>query len=219
MILVLIGGLLGWYILKVYEQHEIVAAVREAGGEVGYEWQVASGGNLQELVKSTGAMPTAFGGRVVWPKWLVDLLGMDAFGRVDKVWFVIFKYASIRGEGLVHLGRMGSLETLAILRSKIESLNDLPAIPLKNLCVPFTAIDDRGLARLRSMPALNEVFLDGTKITDTGLECLITQPTIESVHVNGTRVTASGVGAFRVKKPRAVVAYGPIQKSPYFSIR
>src|SRR5262249_19173127 len=64
---------------------------------------------------------------------------------------LIFKYASIRGEGLAHLGRMGSLETLALLRSRIETLKDLPAIPIRNLCLPFTGIDDRGLARFRSM--------------------------------------------------------------------
>jgi hypothetical protein len=131
---------------------------------------------------------------------------------------LIFKYASIRGEGLVHLGRMGSLETLAMLRSKIETLNYLPAIPIRHLCLPFTLIDDRGLARFRPMPTLNLVFLDGTKITDAGLESLITQPNIEEVHVNGTGVTPSGVGAFRAKKPRGRIDYGPIQNSPYFSI-
>jgi len=339
MILVLIGGLLGWYGLKVREQREIVAAIRAAGGDVGYEWQAASSGNLQDLVKSTGGSPKAFGGRVVCPRWLVGLLGNDAFGRVDKVWFaraqdeisepllaqigklrnlevlcvynriildtaglvhlrglsglrdlrlevkargqstdlswlrgktqleildlgtipvrdddlihlrpltnlctlvfrsphitdaglvhlsglirlqcLIFNYASIRGEGLVHLGRLGSLETLAMLRSRIETLNDLPAIPLGYLCLPFTLIDDRGLAHFRSMPNLKEVFLDGTKITDAGLESLIAQPNIEFVHVNGTGITPSGVGAFQAKKPRGMVDHGPIQNSPYFSI-
>src|SRR5262245_6936598 len=87
MILVLVGGLLGWYGLNVREQREIVAAIRKAGGAVGYDWQVASSGNLPDLVKSTSDLPRAFGGRVVLPSWLVDLLGSDAFGRVDKVWF------------------------------------------------------------------------------------------------------------------------------------
>src|SRR5262249_31740275 len=128
------------------------------------------------------------------------------------------KYASIRGEGLAHLGRMGSLETLALLRSRIETLKDLPAIPIRNLCLPFTGIDDRGLARFRSMSTLDEVFLDGTKITDAGLESLVRQPNLRFVHVNGTGVTPSGVDAFRAKKPRGRVASGPIQKSPYFRI-
>jgi hypothetical protein len=339
MILVLIGGLLGWYGLRVREQHQIVAAIRAAGGDVGYDWQVASSWNLDDLVKSMSDRPTAFGGRLVWPRWLVHLLGFDAFGRVDKVWFasgqgisepllaqigklrnlevlgvynritldtaglvhlkdlsrlreltlivkargqstdlswlrgmtqleilhlgtipvrdddlihlrpltnlralvfrsphitdaglvhlsglihlqsLIFAHDSIRGEGLAHLGRMGSLETLAMLRSKIETLDHLPAIPIRNLCLPFTLIDDRGLARFKAMPTLDLVTLDGTKITNAGLEYLITQPNIVSVDVNGTGVTPSGVDAFRAKKPRATVRYGPIQKSPYFSIR
>ncbi|HEV3167575.1 MAG TPA: hypothetical protein VGZ22_26460 [Isosphaeraceae bacterium] len=340
MILVLVSGsLLGWYGGRVREQREVVAAIRKAGGQVGYDWQVASSSNLNDLDKSTGGPPMAFGGRVVWPRWLVDLLGIDAFGQGDKVWFakgqgeiseplvaqvgklrnlellcvhrpatldaaglvhlkdlaglrvldlqvkvrgestdlswlrgktrlemlhlgsilvrdddlihlspltnlrtlvirsphitdaglvhlsglirlqcLIFKHASIRGEGLAHLSRMGSLETLAMLRSKVETLNDLPAIPIENLVLPFTLIDDRGLARFRSMPTLNLVYLDGTKVTDLGLECLIAQPNLESVHLNGTGVTASGVAAFRAKKPRSVVDCGPIQNSPYFSI-
>jgi len=49
MILVLIGGLLGWFSLRVREQRRIVAAIREAGGDVGYDWQVASSGNLPDL--------------------------------------------------------------------------------------------------------------------------------------------------------------------------
>jgi hypothetical protein len=340
MILVLlIGSLLAWWGLHVREQREVVAAIRRAGGDVGYDWQVASSSNLKDLDKSTGDTPRAFGGRVVWPGWLVDLLGIDAFGRVDKVWFahgegeisesllaqigklrglevlcvhdrivldtaglvhlkdlsglrvvelvvkprgqstdlswlrgktrletlhlgaipvrdddlihlrpltnlrtlvfgsphitdaglvhlagltrlqcLIFAHDSIRGEGLVHLGRMGSLETLAILRSKLETLDYLPAVPVRDLVLPFTLIDDRGLARIRSLPALERVYLDGTKITDAGLEFLVTQPSIEAVHVNGTEVTRSGAAAFRAKKPGGLVYFGPIQNSPYFFI-
>jgi hypothetical protein len=340
MILVLVfGSGLGWYGLKVREQREAVAAIRGAGGDVGYDWQVAKSSNLADLDRSTGGRPGAFGGRVVWPRWLVGLLGIDAFGRVDKVWFakgqgeisepllaqigklrslevlsvhhrvaldtaglahlkdlsglrvldlqvkargrstdlswlrgkarlemlhlgsipvrdddlihlrpltnlrtlvlrsphitdaglvhlsgltrlqcLIFAHDSIRGEGLAHLGRMGSLETLAMLRSKVETLDHLPAIPVRDLCLPFAGIDDRGLARLRSMPALENVILDGTKVTDGGLESLIAQPRIERVYVNGTGVTFPGVVAFWVKKPNCLVRYGAIQNSDYFSI-
>jgi Leucine-rich repeat (LRR) protein len=340
MVLVLvIGSWLGWYGLKVREQRDIVAAIRKAGGDIGYDWQIASSSNLTDLNKSTVGAPEAFGGRVVWPRWLVDLLGIDAFGRVDKVWIakgsseisepllaqigklrhlevlsihnriildtaglvhlkdlsglrdlhlgvqargqstdlswlrgktqlemlhlgtiavrdndlihlrpltnlrtlvlrsphitdaglvhlsgltrlqcLIFAHDSIRGEGLAHLDRMRSLETLAMLRSKIETLKYLPALPIKDLCLPFSLIDDRGLARIRSMPALDQVFLDGTKLTDAGLESLIAQPKLKWVYVNGTGVTPSGAAAFRAKKPRGVIGYGPIQKSQYFLI-
>jgi hypothetical protein len=113
---------------------------------------------------------------------------------------------------------MRSLETLAILRSKLETLDHLPALPLRDLVLPFTLIDDRGLARIRSMPMLERVYLDGTKITDAGLESLMSQPRIERVHANGTAVTPSGAAAFRARTPRGTVGYGPIRNSPYFSI-
>jgi hypothetical protein len=317
-----------------------VAAIVEAGGDVGYDWQRTASGNLSDLIKSVAQPPTAFAGRVVWPRWLVNLLGVDAFGRVDKVWFargpreisgqllaqvgrlrhleilcvhrqslldttsldqlkeltelrdlrlqvrakgppvdlsglqdmrrlellhlgsipvrdddlihlrpltnlralvfrspyitdaglfhlsgltrlecLILNHASVRGQGLAHLRTLVSLETLAMLRSKVESLNDLPAIPIKNLCLPFSRIDDRGLARVRPMPALDLVYLDESIITDTGLASLTSQQTLRDLHVNGTGVTASGVRDFRTKKPRTAVECDPIQKSPYFSIQ
>jgi hypothetical protein len=340
MIIVLIlGSLLGGYALKVREQRDAVAAIHRAGGQVGYDWQVAASSNLADLKKSVNDRPKAFGGRLVVPKWLIGLLGVDAFGRVNKVWFasgqskvtepllaqvgklrdleilciqgrpgletaglahlkgltrlrdvdlqvkplgqstdlswlrgmsrlemlhlgriavrdddlvhlraltnlrtlvlrspnisdaglvhlsgltrlecLIFAHDSIRGEGLAHLSRMKALETLAMLRSKVKTLDYLPALPIKNLCLPFSLIDDRGLAHVKAMPVLDEVLLDGSKVTDSGLEPLAAQPKLRFVHVIGTGVTASGARAFGAKKPRATVAYGPIQKSPYFAI-
>jgi hypothetical protein len=105
-----------------------------------------------------------------------------------------------------------------LLRSKVETLNYLPAIPIRDLCLPFTVVDDRGLARFGSTPTLDEEFLDGTKITDAGLASLIAQPKIRLVHVNGTGVTPSGVDAFRAKKPRGMIHCGPIQNAPYYLI-
>src|SRR5262245_33609025 len=78
MVLVLVFGAgLGGYVLKVREQGEIVAAIRGAGGQVGYDWQVATSPNFPDLAKSAGDRPGAFGGRVVWPTWLVNALGID----------------------------------------------------------------------------------------------------------------------------------------------
>jgi Leucine Rich Repeat (LRR) protein len=144
--------------------------------------------------------------------------GLVHLAGLTHLQYLGFRYASIRGEGLVHLGRMKSLQALAILRSRIETLDDLPALPIEYLILPFTAIDDRGLARCRTLPTLKKVILDGTNVTDAGLECLSNQPNIE-VDVNGTGVTASGAAAFRAKQPQSKVIQGPIQSSPYFSIR
>jgi hypothetical protein len=69
------------------------------------------------------------------------------------------------------------------------------------------------------MPTLNLVFLDGLNITDEGLASPVAQPGLESIHVNGTAATSFGVDAFRAERPSGKLEIGPIQNSPYFSIR
>ena len=90
-----------------------MAAIREAGGDVGYDWQVAKSGNVDDLVKSTGNAPTAFGKRIVWPRWLIDLLGIDAFGRVDKIWFAK-PQGEISEPLLAQIGKLRALEVLCV---------------------------------------------------------------------------------------------------------
>ena len=46
----------------------------------------------------------------------------------------------------------------------------------------------------------------------SAISSLINQPNLEEVHVNGTGVTPSGVVAFRAKKSRGRVDYGPIEQ-------
>jgi hypothetical protein len=149
---------------------------------------------------------------------LITDAGLVHLSGLTRLECLAFAHDSIRGEGLVHLGGMQSLESLVFRRSKLETLKDLPALPIKYLCLPFAAIDDRGLAGCRSLPVLEEVYLDGTKVTDASLESLVSQPKLDSVYVNGTGVTRSGVVAFQTMKPRGKVRYGPIQSSPYFAI-
>src|SRR5262249_48851430 len=85
--------------------------------------------------------------------------GLVHLSGLTRLECLILKRASIRGEGLAHLGRMGSLDALALHRARVETLDHLPALPVRDLVLTFTGIDDRGLAHLRPMPALERVYL------------------------------------------------------------
>jgi hypothetical protein len=74
-LVLVIGGGLGWFVHSVRIQRDAVAAIRKAGGLVWYDWQANAAGKT---------LPT---GRPWAPNWLVDALGVDYFGYVVIVRF------------------------------------------------------------------------------------------------------------------------------------
>jgi hypothetical protein len=74
MILVLVvGGGLGWIIQSAHVQRDAVTAITAAGGTVFYNWQIRCDGSFLSNPK-----PWA-------PKWLVDRVGIDYFGHVARI--------------------------------------------------------------------------------------------------------------------------------------
>jgi hypothetical protein len=75
MVLVLaIGGWLGWIVRSARIQREAVAAIEKAGGEVHFPWEWKNG----------TVVP---GGKPWAPERLVNLLGVDYFGHIAHVSF------------------------------------------------------------------------------------------------------------------------------------
>src|SRR3954453_23726474 len=78
LLVLLIGGLLGWMVRAARIQRDAVAAIDGAGGHVLYDWEWENG-----YPKNDG--PWA-------PEWLVDRLGIDCFGSVVHVEFSVFSH-------------------------------------------------------------------------------------------------------------------------------
>src|SRR5437660_5735051 len=73
MVLVLaVGGGLGWTARSARVQRAAVDEVRRCSGQVVYDWQ------LQDGLPRSNAKPP-------WPQWLVDLVGADHLGSVVGV--------------------------------------------------------------------------------------------------------------------------------------
>ncbi len=101
-LVLLIGGGLGWVVRSAHVQRGAVAAIQRSGGSVLYNWEIEDG---EEIAN----------GKPWAPKWLVDLIGIDHFGHVADV--------DLGGCGsdadLVHVRQLSQLETLSLLDSSV----------------------------------------------------------------------------------------------------
>ena len=72
MIVVLVLGVVfGWILLRAQSQRDAVAAIKQANGHVGYNWEYKND------------QPSH--GKLWAPEWLLGLLGVDYFGQVVSV--------------------------------------------------------------------------------------------------------------------------------------
>jgi internalin A len=158
-LVLLIGAGLGWLVHQAHVQRDAVAAIREAGGAVRYDWEWSNGNSLP------GGEPWA-------PRWLVNLIGVDYFGhvtaavshhmsaatsdaiivqvgRLTRVWSLNLHDSCISDSGLVHLKGLTNLHVLLLYR---------------------TQVSDAGLVHLKGLTNLSALQLDGTQVTDAGVE-------------------------------------------------
>jgi hypothetical protein len=71
-VVLLAGGLLGWFVRSARIQRQAVAAIEKAGGSVAYEWDFQNGSPIPN-------------GKPWWPKWLVEIVRVDYFGNIVAV--------------------------------------------------------------------------------------------------------------------------------------
>jgi hypothetical protein len=153
----LIGGWMGWVVRTARIQQEAVAAIREAGGQVMYDWEWKDG------------YPIPNGGP--WaPKWLTGRFGTDYFGSVVYVGFDVFGtyMANLNGNGRFDAAALPSYKLrfdAALLR-----LGDFRR--LEELDLSTSQITDSGLTHLTGLTSLRTLNLRGTQVTDAGVERL-----------------------------------------------
>ena len=154
-LMLVIGGGLGWIIRQAHIQRDALAAVVKAGGSVTYDWEWNNGKFIP-------------GGKLWAPKWLVDLIGVDYFAHVTYVWL---KRALTDG-AIVEVGHLTQLERLQLVGhfvndGELEHLKGLTK--LSDLYLTNNPVSDAGLAHLKGLTKLKFVHLNGTQVTDAGL--------------------------------------------------
>ena len=95
-LVLVIGGWLGWAVHNARIQREAVAAVERAGGEVMYDWQWQYNAPAR--------------GRPWAPRWLVDRVGIDYFGHVTLV-NLVHRGSEVES-AIRHVSRLGRLQEL-----------------------------------------------------------------------------------------------------------
>jgi hypothetical protein len=125
MVLVLaIGGGLGWLGYRARVQREAGAAIERAGGHVLYEWDAELGlaNGLFEYTTSAPEPPRP-------PEWLLNLLGPDYLGSITDVFWEA--NATVNDDLLAHVGRLRRVERLTMRGG--ESVTEAGLVHLENL--------------------------------------------------------------------------------------
>ena len=150
------GVWLGWFVRSARVQREVVATIEKAGGMVEYDWQFSNG------MRNANARPWA-------PKWLVNLLGVEYFGKVIRIY------------------NLGGNATDAELAADWA-----PARSLESCSHPTAHILQRA-SPARTLTRLGELILDGTDLTDDGLAYMKGMCCLESLQIPGTKITDDGL--------------------------
>ena len=222
MLVLLIGGCLGWIVRIVRSaqtQREAVATVNEAGGDVLYDWQFNDGKALY--------------GREPWaPDWLVNCLGPDYFGHVTGVVFGSKPSLLSSSSRLVDLrtfprlqllifdgptptdGALSQLKDVKSLQDLYISCTDLTDGQLAKL-TELTSLEsleissnkrltDAGLASVKGMKRLSRLWLRGSRFTDAGLAHLSAMTNLSELYLDETQITDAGLvhlkGLTKLKK-------------------
>ena len=104
-LVLVIGAGLGWLARAARVQREAVAAIKNAGGSVAYDWEFDNG----RIIRN--AKPWA-------PRWLVNFIGVDYFGHVTAVRLVTS--STKINEPIVHVGRLTQLQRLDLVSRSIS---------------------------------------------------------------------------------------------------
>jgi hypothetical protein len=167
-LVLVIGGWLGWMVRSANVQREAITMIKRAGGLVQYDWELYRGLTIP------GAKPPA-------PDWLVKIIGIDYFGSVVAVrWHVpdVFHDPEVplSEATLASLGALTHLEFLVLMRTSLDDagLAKLAHLRrLKWLALNKTHVTDAGLNHLKGMSDLRWLSLHSTKVTDTGKKDLL----------------------------------------------
>jgi hypothetical protein len=154
----IVGAGLGYVVRGARIQRDAVAAITAAGASVQYDWEW-----------SLNRRPSA---GVLSPQpWIVDLAGIDYWGSVTEVTFMLTDPVS--DASLAHVGSLNRLQSLTIRASRESEAALAHLKGLTSLSVLRNSgshVNDAALAHLEGLNGLSYVQLDeNQKITDAGL--------------------------------------------------
>jgi hypothetical protein len=188
MLLVLgVGGSLGWICYRARVQREAVSAIERAGGAVQYDWQL-------DLYASTPRhAPTQLG----TPGWLRRHLGPGFFEEVTWVSFFAKGQCELELDDTImfDIGCLPRLQVLSVAKPNVVTDAGLANLKhlgdLKILNIVSRGLTNTGLVHLRDLRKLEYLQMVNTQITD--LESLRNLSRLQELYLLGSRVDDTGL--------------------------
>lgn len=180
-----IGGWLGWWVNSAREQQAAVAAIRAFGGGANIWYD----NEHLDTLGGGGGIGTKRESRPWWlPAWLEDRLGRDYFHNVVTVAFGQGEPgpgASCGGEILRDVARLSRLDQF-VAYFPVRDADVIPLTKLRRLrrlefAVDCPELTDEALRTLSGIASLEDLDIQNAPITDAGLIHLGTMPWLKSL--------------------------------------
>ncbi len=186
-VVLIIGGSLGWVVHRARVQREAVAAIEKAGGTVVYE---GDSGRPIYLPRKPASELRAL-------SWLVKRVGVDYFDGVVRV-------ALTGKDSAAALSYIGDLPHLKSLFLDVPNLTDADLVNLKGLHeLELLSLNDKvsdaGMKHLKGLSGLGKLYLGRTRISDAGLAELEPLGSLGKLSLAETDVSDAGLA--HLKKP------------------
>ena len=185
MLLTVLAVVLAGPVRRAHLQRQAVAAVRDCGGIVFYDWQR----------QNASFQPPPPGGGPAAPKWLRQLIGDEYFQTIVNVTPTRVGVVGDRRSGNRRIQPVTTFSigvpswTTADPRKFEELLRCVGKLKsLERLSLADATINDEMLAHLSGLRQLKRLDLSSTDITGEGLECLRSMRKLEELNLCGTRV-------------------------------
>ena len=195
-LMLVVGGWLGWIVHRARVRRDAVMAIELAGGEVMYdrEWRWTYGRPVR-----IGTIPR--------PAWLVGRIGVD---DLSSVTYVALRYRGT-DELLEQVGQHRKIEYLSLAGSPVgdAGLVHLEGLTsLRSLSLAGTRVTDAGLVHLKGLTRLETLSLDLTRVSDAGLAPLKTLTGLKRLSLDLTRVSDAGLQDLRRALPTVRIVMG-----------
>lgn len=220
----LLGIVLGWWVNGVSKQRQIVARVRELGGDLYYDWEY-------EGRRSAPVGP--FGAYRAVRQWIgpdaVDRIAIldlgldrghtrvvatedDVIGLLDRYSFqaLYLSETGISDRTLRAIGRQWQCEVVKIAGTRVtnDGIEHLRGMSkLRELDISRTTLSDAPLQSIAKCSGLEELSLEDTAVTDDGIAALHSLSDLKFCRATGTRVSIKGANKLREACPKCQVEF------------
>jgi Leucine rich repeat len=193
LVVLIVGGILAWYITEARQQANTVAAVLQVGGHVTYDWEYYDG----KTIAAT---------KPHWLDYLMRTFGPDYFSNVTTVtispalleappnpqgWLEIDDALMDRLATLRHIEWFHFNDNLSFTDAKLSKLSGSTRV--RKLDLHGSGISGHGFVNLKNMKSLESADLTGILLKDDDLADISQLMSLKVLWLQGDQLTDNGL--------------------------